>query len=45
MALPNNKICCAIAGLKLDALHCTAGDVTGRCRQLAGVTRSRDHLH
>ena len=34
MALSNNTICCANAGLMLDALHCTAGDVTGPCRQL-----------
>ena len=45
MALPNNTICCANAGLKLDMLHCTAGDVTGPCRQLAGMIRSRDHFH
>ena len=42
MALPNNKICCANAGLKLDALYCTAGDVTGPCRQLAGMIRSHE---
>ena len=45
MALPNNTICCANAGLKMDALHCTAGDVTGPCRQSAGVIRSRDHFY